>query len=51
MGTNLGLTWDYDLTQLYGNRVPDASVKLNGVTINATQLYRVAANSFLTAWW
>jgi 5'-nucleotidase len=49
MGTNEGFTWDYDLTQLYGNRVPDASVKLNGVTIVPTQTYRVAANSFLTA--
>jgi 5'-nucleotidase len=49
MGTNLGLTWDYDLTQTYGNRVPDASVKLDGVTIDPAQTYRVAANSFLTA--
>ncbi len=49
MGTNEGFTWDYDLTQLYGNRVPDTSIKLNGVTIVPTQAYRVAANSFLTA--
>jgi len=48
MGTNKGFTWDYDLSQPYGSRVPDASVKLDGVTLVPTQTYRVAANSFLT---
>ncbi len=47
LGTNAGFTWSYDLTQMYGNRVPDASIKLNGVTIDAEASYRVAANSFL----
>jgi 5'-nucleotidase len=49
MGTNEGFVWSYDLTQTYGNRVPDDSIKLNGVTIVPSQTYRVAANSFLTA--
>ena len=49
MGTNEGFTWSYDLTQMYGTRVPDALIKLNGVTIVPAQAYRVAANSFLTA--
>ena len=47
LGTNEGFTWSYDLTQLYGNRVPDTSIKLDGVTIDPAQTYRVAANSFL----
>src|SRR5699024_5281959 len=48
-GTNAGFTWDYDLTQMYGNRVPDASVKINGATIDPAAFYRVAVNSFLAA--
>ena len=49
MGTNEGFTWSYDLTQMYGNRVPDNSIKLGGVPIDPAASYRVAANSFLTA--
>jgi len=49
MGTNAGFVWSYDLTQTYGNRVPDTSITLGGVTIVPSQTYRVAANSFLTA--
>jgi 5'-nucleotidase len=48
LGTNLGFTWSYDLTKPYGDRVPDDSIKLDGVTIVPSQSYRVAANSFLT---
>jgi 5'-nucleotidase len=48
MGTNEGFTWSYDLSQMYGNRVPDDSIKLGGVTIDPAASYRVAANSFLT---
>jgi 5'-nucleotidase len=48
-GTNEGFTWSYDLTQMYGNRVPDTSIKLNGVEIVPSQTYRVAVNSFLAA--
>jgi 5'-nucleotidase len=46
-GTSEGFTWSYDLTQAYGNRVPDTSIKLNGVTIDPATTYRVAVNSFL----
>jgi 5'-nucleotidase len=49
MGTNEGFVWSYDLTKAYGDRVPDASIKLDGVTIDPAASYRVAANSFLTA--
>ena len=47
LGTNLGFTWSYDLSKMYGDRVPDASIKLGGVTIDPAQTYRVVANSFL----
>jgi 5'-nucleotidase len=46
-GTNEGFTWSYDLSKPYGERVPDDSIKLDGVTIVPTQAYRVAVNSFL----
>ncbi|RBY96630.1 bifunctional metallophosphatase/5'-nucleotidase [Blastococcus sp. TF02-8] len=49
LGTNQGFTYDYDLTRAYGDRVPDASIKLNGVVLGAGTQYRVAANSFLIA--
>jgi 5'-nucleotidase len=48
-GTNAGFTWSYDLSQMYGNRVPDDSIKVGGVTINPAGTYRVAVNSFLAA--
>jgi 5'-nucleotidase len=48
-GTNEGFVWSYDLTKAYGDRVPDDSIKLNGVTIVPTETYRVAVNSFLAA--
>ena len=35
-GTNEGFVWSYDLTKAYGDRVPDDSIKLNGVTIVPT---------------
>jgi 5'-nucleotidase len=47
LGTNEGFTWSYDLTQAYGDRVPDDLIKLGGVTIDPTATYRVVANSFL----
>jgi 5'-nucleotidase len=47
LGTNTGFTWSYDLTRAYGDRVPDTSIVLNGVTIDPATTYRVAANSFL----
>ncbi len=47
LGTNEGFAWSYDLTRAYGDRVPDASITLNGVTIDPTATYRVVANSFL----
>jgi 5'-nucleotidase len=47
LGTSAGLTWSYDLTGEYGDRVPDASIQLNGVTLDPTATYRVAAISFL----
>jgi 5'-nucleotidase len=49
LGTNEGFTWSYDLTKPYGERVPDESIKLGGVTIDPAGFYRVVANSFLTA--
>ena len=49
LGTNAGFTWSYDLTKLYGNRVPADSIKLDGVTIDPAKSYRVAVNSFLAA--
>jgi 5'-nucleotidase len=47
LGTNQGFTWSYDLTRNHGDRVPDDSIKLGGVTIDPAASYRVAANSFL----
>ena len=47
LGTNAGFAWSYDLTQMYGSRVPDDSIKLGGVTIDPAATYRVVANSFL----
>src|SRR4029453_4438052 len=47
LGTNTGFTWSYDLSQTYGNRVPDDSIKLGGVSLVPAQTYRVAANSLL----
>jgi 5'-nucleotidase len=47
LGTNESFTWSYDLTQMYGDRVPDGSIRLDGVTIDPAANYRVAANSFL----
>jgi len=49
LGTNAGFTWSYDLTKMYGNRVPADSIKLDGVTIDPAKSYRVAVNSFLAA--
>lgn len=46
-GTSEGFTWSYDLTKPYGERVPDESVKLDGVTLDPATGYRVAVNSFL----
>jgi 5'-nucleotidase len=47
LGTNEGFTYSYDLTRAYGDRVPDSSIQLNGVTVDPATTYRVAANSFL----
>jgi 5'-nucleotidase len=47
LGTNAGFSWSYDLTRMYGDRVPDASIVLNGVPIDPAASYRVVANSFL----
>jgi 5'-nucleotidase len=49
LGTNAGFTWSYDLTKMYGDRVPADSIKLDGVTIDPAKTYRVAVNSFLAA--
>jgi 5'-nucleotidase len=47
LGTNEGFAWSYDLTRDFGDRVPDASITVHGVTIDPTASYRVVANSFL----
>ena len=49
LGTNADFEWSYDPTQPYGDRVPDASIKLDGVPIDPAVDYRVAVNSFLAA--
>ncbi len=42
-------TYSYDFTRPAGHRVTPGSVKINGVAISATGLYRVAMNSFLAS--
>ncbi|MGY1803514.1 bifunctional metallophosphatase/5'-nucleotidase [Blastococcus sp. SYSU D00922] len=48
-GTSEGFAWSYDLSKPYGERVPDNSITLNGVTIDPAANYRIAVNSFLAA--
>ncbi|HVM69652.1 MAG TPA: bifunctional metallophosphatase/5'-nucleotidase, partial [Gaiellaceae bacterium] len=42
-----GFTYTYNRSAPRGSRVDAASIKLNGVTLNPTQGYRVTMNSFL----
>ena len=48
-GSSEGFEWSYDLTQPYGERVPDASIMVNDVPIDPLASYRVAVNSFIAA--
>ena len=47
LGTSTSLTWSYDLTRTFGDRV--SAVAINGTPIDPLASYRVATNSFLTA--
>ena len=42
-----GFTYSYNRSAPRGSRVDAASIKINGVTVNPTQGYRVTMNSFL----
>jgi 5'-nucleotidase len=42
-----GFTYSYNRSAPRGSRVDPASIKINGVTVNPTQGYRVTMNSFL----
>jgi 5'-nucleotidase len=48
LGVSEGFTFRYDASLPAGDRVPDSSVKLDDVTIDPAQSYRVVANGFLT---
>jgi 5'-nucleotidase len=47
LGTSKSLTWSYDLTRAFGDRV--SAVAIDGTPIDPAAKYRVATNSFLTA--
>jgi len=47
LGISKGLTFDYITNGPFGDRIPFASIKLNGTPIVATATYRVTVNSFL----
>jgi 5'-nucleotidase len=47
LGISQGLTFDYITNGPFGDRIPFASIKLNGTPIDATATYRVTVNSFL----
>lgn len=47
LGISRGLTFDYITNGPFGDRIPFASIKLNGTPIDATATYRVTVNSFL----
>jgi 5'-nucleotidase len=49
LGTSEGLTYNFDPTRTYGDRVDPLSIKLNGTLIDPAAQYRVVANSFLVA--
>ena len=48
LSVSSNFTYQYDLTQAIGNRVPDASIMLNGTTLDPGTTYRLVANSFLS---
>ena len=47
LGVSEGFTFTWDASLPEGSRVPDASIKLDGVTIDPAASYRVVANGFL----
>jgi 5'-nucleotidase len=49
LGTSEGLTYSFDPSRAYGDRVDPLSIKLNGTLIDPAAQYRVVANSFLVA--
>jgi len=49
LGTSQGLTYHFDPSRAYGDRVDPLSLTLNGTPIDPAARYRVVANSFLVA--
>jgi 5'-nucleotidase len=49
LGTSEGLTYHFDPSRAYGDRVDPLSITLNGTLIDPAAQYRVVANSFLVA--
>jgi 5'-nucleotidase len=49
LGTSEGLTYSFDPSRAYGDRIDPLSIKLNGTPIDPAAQYRVVANSFLVA--
>lgn len=48
LSVSSNFTYQYDLSQPSGSRVPDASITLNGTPIVPATTYRLVANSFLS---
>jgi 2',3'-cyclic-nucleotide 2'-phosphodiesterase (5'-nucleotidase family) len=47
LGISDGFTYTWSQSAPFGNKVDPASIKLNGVTISPTGVYRVTANNFM----
>lgn len=47
LGVSDGLTYTYELSRPFGDKIDPATLQLNGVTLDPAATYRVAVNSFL----
>ena len=47
LGISDGFTYAWSASAPFGSKVDPASIKLNGVTLDPTATYRVAANNFI----